>query len=48
MEPREEIMVELEPGKTVLVQLLSIGEANDEGIRIVFFKVNGENRYVEI
>ncbi len=48
MEPREEIMVELQPGKTVLVQLLSVGEPNDEGMRIVFFKVNGENRYVEI
>lgn len=48
MQPREEILVDLEPGKTVLVQLLSIGEANDEGMRTVFFKVNGENRYVEI
>jgi pyruvate carboxylase len=28
--------------------LLSVGEPNEEGIRIVFFKVNGENRFVEI
>ena len=48
MDTREEIMVELEPGKTVLVQLLSVGEANVEGVRIVFFRINGENRYVEV
>lgn len=45
---REEALIELEPGKTIVVKLLSVGSANDEGIRIVFFKVNGENRYVEI
>ena len=48
MEVREEIMVEIQPGKTVLVQLLSVSSANEEGMRIVFFKVNGENRSVEI
>jgi pyruvate carboxylase len=44
----EETMIDLEPGKTIIVKLLSIGNANEEGIRIVFFKVNGENRFVEI
>jgi pyruvate carboxylase len=44
----EEVMVELEPGKTIIVKLLSVGNANEDGIRIVFFKVNGENRFVEI
>ncbi|MBV1888419.1 MAG: pyruvate carboxylase [Urechidicola sp.] len=48
MDIREEIMVEIQPGKTVLVQLLSVSSANEEGIRIVFFKVNGENRSVEV
>ncbi len=48
MEVHEEIMVEIQPGKTVLVELLSVSNPNEEGIRIVFFKVNGENRYVEI
>jgi len=45
---REEALIELEPGKTIVVKLLSVSSANEEGIRIVFFKVNGENRYVEI
>ena len=48
MEQREEIMIELEPGKTIIVKLLSVSPANEEGKRTVFFRVNGENRFVEI
>ncbi|OAB80504.1 pyruvate carboxylase [Cochleicola gelatinilyticus] len=48
MKLREEAMIELEPGKTIAVKLLSVGIPNDEGVRIVFFSVNGENRFVEI
>lgn len=48
MKVGQEILIDLEPGKTIIVKLLSIGNANDEGIRIVFFKVNGENRLVEV
>lgn len=44
----EETAIELEPGKTIIVRLLSIGIPNDNGIRTVFFKVNGENRFVEV
>ncbi|HLW30992.1 MAG TPA: pyruvate carboxylase [Aequorivita sp.] len=48
MQPQEEATIELEPGKSILVKLLSIGLPNEDGIRIVFFSVNGENRFVEI
>ena len=48
MSLREEILIELEPGKTVIIKLLSIGIPNEEGMRTVFFKVNGENRFVDI
>ncbi|RFN59559.1 pyruvate carboxylase [Marixanthomonas ophiurae] len=48
MKPREEAIIELEEGKTIIVKLLSVGIPNDEGVRIVFFSVNGENRFVEI
>ena len=48
MKQREEILIELEPGKTIIVRLLSVGIPNEEGVRIVFFKVNGENRLVEV
>ena len=44
----EEILVELEPGKTIIIKLLSISEPNEDGIRLIFFRVNGENRYVEV
>ena len=48
MKRHEETLIELEPGKTIVVKLLSIGSSNKEGVRLVFFKVNGENRYVEV
>jgi pyruvate carboxylase len=44
----EEILIELEPGKTVIIKLLSIGIPDNTGMRTVFFKVNGENRFVDI
>ncbi|TXD84382.1 pyruvate carboxylase [Subsaximicrobium wynnwilliamsii] len=48
MKLREEILIDLEPGKTVIIKLLSVGIPNDTGVRTVFFKVNGENRFVEV
>jgi len=44
----EEVLVTLQPGKIIIVKLLSISEPNENGIKIVFFRVNGENRYVEV
>ncbi len=48
MKTHEETMVTIAPGKTILVQLLSVGKPNKSGKRVVFFKVNGQNRFVEI
>ena len=48
MKIHEEILVEIAPGKTIIVELLSIGNPNKHGKRMVFFKVNGQNRFVEI
>ncbi|HBK71530.1 MAG TPA: pyruvate carboxylase [Flavobacteriaceae bacterium] len=48
MKHHEEIIIEIAPGKTIIIELLSIGSPNDKGIRIVFFKLNGQNRFVEI
>ena len=48
MEPMEETMVNIGSGKTIIVQLLSIGQVNEEGLRTVFFKVNGQTRNVQI
>ena len=48
MKLQEETFITLEPGKTIIVKLLSVSIPNSEGMRTVFFKVNGENRFVEI
>lgn len=48
MKLQEEATIELEPGKSILVKLLSVGIPDEDGKRIVFFSVNGENRFVEI
>lgn len=48
MKPEEEIIVNLDRGKTLLIELISIGAPNEEGICNVFFKVNGQTRGIEI
>ncbi len=48
MKLQEEAIIELEPGKVIIVKLLSMSSPNDEGMRTVFFKINGENRFVEV
>lgn len=48
MEVGEEIIVELDRGKTLLIELVSYGKANEDGIAKVFFKVNGQTRDIEV
>jgi len=43
-----ENLVEIEPGKTLIVKLLTVGEAHDDGKRTVFFELNGQPREVEV
>jgi pyruvate carboxylase len=40
----EEVEVEIDPGKTLFVKLLSLGEADDAGGRTLFFELNGMPR----
>ena len=47
-EPGAENLVEIEPGKTLIVKLLTVGEAHAEGKRTVFFELNGQPREVEV
>ena len=44
----EEIEVEIEKGKTLIVKLVSIGEPLADGTRIVYFELNGQSREVVI
>tara|TARA_R110001592_G_scaffold237306_6_gene496229 strand:+ start:37706 stop:41158 length:3453 start_codon:yes stop_codon:yes gene_type:complete len=48
MKPHEETSFEIAPGKTIIAKLLSIGSPNADGVRTVFFKVNGQTRNVDI
>ncbi|RFB19197.1 pyruvate carboxylase [Bacillus sp. HNG] len=42
----EEIEVEIEQGKTLIVKLVSVGQAQPDGTRIVYFELNGQPREV--
>jgi pyruvate carboxylase len=48
MEKGEEISVEIEPGKTLIVRFMTISEPHPEGYRTVFFELNGQPREVNI
>ena len=47
-DPGVEHPVEIEPGKTLIVKLLAIGEPHADGKCTVFFELNGQPREVEV
>lgn len=42
----EEIAVDIEPGKTLIIRLLAVGDPDAEGKRKLFFELNGQPRTV--
>jgi pyruvate carboxylase len=46
--PGEELPVSIEPGKTLLIRLLTVGEEHADGTRTVFFELNGQPRSVTV
>jgi pyruvate carboxylase len=44
----EEIAVEIEPGKTLIIRYLTTGEAREDGLRTIFFELNGQPREVNV
>jgi pyruvate carboxylase len=44
----EEIYVEIEPGKTLIVKFLTTSDPHDDGTRTVFFELNGQPREVRV
>jgi pyruvate carboxylase len=46
MQPGSEIAVEIEPGKTLIIVLMTIGETDEEGQAKVFFELNGQPRII--
>ncbi|KQT69932.1 MULTISPECIES: pyruvate carboxylase [unclassified Aureimonas] len=48
IEQEEEVLIDLERGKTLVVRCLGFGETNDKGLRTVFFELNGQPRRVKV
>ena len=48
MTPGDEITIEIEEGKTLIIKFLTISEAHPDGTRTVFFELNGQPREVTI
>ena len=48
MEPGVEHAIEIEPGKTLIIKLLAVGEPQLDGKRTVFFELNGQPREVPV
>ena len=44
----EEIEVEIEKGKTLIIKLVSIGEPQHDGTRVLYFELNGQSRELVI
>jgi pyruvate carboxylase len=44
----EELTVDIEPGKTLIIKLLTVGEPHSDGRRTVFFELNGQPRSVSV
>jgi pyruvate carboxylase len=47
MAPGDEITIEIEKGKALVVRLQAIGETDDEGFARVFFELNGQPRTIK-
>jgi pyruvate carboxylase len=48
MEPGEEVSVDIERGKTLIVRFIAVSEARDDGTRQVFFELNGQPRSIVV
>ncbi|HKY20765.1 MAG TPA: pyruvate carboxylase [Vicinamibacterales bacterium] len=48
LQPGDEIAVEIEEGKTLIIRFLTVGEVREDGTRTVFFELNGQPREVRV
>src|SRR5262249_7132170 len=47
-QPGEEVSFDIEPGKTLIVRFLTVGDPHPDGKRTVFFELNGQSRDVSV
>jgi pyruvate carboxylase len=48
MSAGDEVSIEIEPGKTLLIRFLTISDPHEDGTRTVFFELNGQPRSVVV
>ncbi|HEX2492828.1 MAG TPA: pyruvate carboxylase, partial [Steroidobacter sp.] len=48
MEPNEEVSVDIERGKTLIVRFLAMSDPHEDATRTVFFELNGQPRSVRV
>jgi pyruvate carboxylase len=48
LRPGQEIAVDLEPGKTLVIVLTAVGEPDEEGAVRVYFELNGQPRTIRV
>ena len=48
IEQDDEVLVDLERGKTLVIRCLGFGETDEKGMRTVFFELNGQPRRVKV
>jgi pyruvate carboxylase len=48
LKPGEEITIDIEHGKTIIVKFLTASEAHPDGTRTLFFELNGQPREVNV
>ncbi|MCL2761034.1 MAG: pyruvate carboxylase [Desulfuromonadales bacterium] len=48
LEPGQEAYIDIEPGKTLIVKLNTVGQLHPDGTRIVYFELNGNDRSVTV
>ncbi|QDU76310.1 2-oxoglutarate carboxylase small subunit [Bremerella volcania] len=47
-EPGEELVIDIEKGKTLIVKFLTVSDPHPDGTRVVFFELNGQPREVSV
>ena len=48
LEVGQEVWVDIEPGKTLVISLSAVGEPDENGMRTVYFELNGHGRQVVV
>ncbi|MBS9524346.1 pyruvate carboxylase [Litoribacter alkaliphilus] len=48
LKPNEEILVEIGPGKVIIIKLLFVSQPDDLGMRLVSFELNGQARRIQV